>query len=73
MGFGGIAMVAGWLELAARALMALLAIPRFGYLAVCFTDQSAWLVAAVFVSVVFLVEMRRLEKRAAQRANLFSF
>ena len=67
LGFGIIAIFAGWLELAARALMALLVIPRFGYIAVCFTDQTAWVVAAVFVVIVFLVEMRRLERKAAKR------
>lgn len=67
LGFGAIAIFAGWLELAARALMALLIIPKFGYIAVCFTDQTAWVVAALFVVIVFLVKMRRLEKKAAQR------
>ena len=67
MGFGAIAIFAGWLELAARAMMALLVIPKFGYIAVCFTDQAAWVVAAVFVVIVFLVEMRRLEKKAEKK------
>ena len=67
LGFGAIAIFAGWLELAARALMALFVIPKFGYIAVCFTDQSAWVVAAVFVVIVFLIEMGSLEKRAAAR------
>ena len=67
LGFGAIAIFAGWLELAARALMALFVIPKFGFIAVCFTDQAAWVVAAVFVVIVFLVEMSRLEKRAASR------
>ena len=67
MGFGAIAIFAGWMELAARAMMALLVIPKFGYIAVCFTDQAAWVVAAVFVVIVFLVEMRRLEKKAEKK------
>ena len=67
LGFGIIAIFAGWLELAARALMALFVIPKFGYIAVCFTDQIAWVVAAVFVVIVFFVEMHRLERRAAQK------
>ena len=67
LGFGAIAIFAGWLELAARALMALFVIPKFGFIAVCFTDQAAWVVAAVFVVIVFLVEMSHLEKRAAAR------
>ena len=70
LGFGIIAIFAGWLELAARGLMALLVIPRCGYIAVCFTDQTAWVVAAVFVVAVFLVEMSRLEKKAAQKRIL---
>lgn len=70
LGFGTIAIFAGWLELAARAMMALFVIPKFGYIAACFTDQTAWVVAAVFVVIVFLVEMRRLERKAAQKKML---
>lgn len=69
LGFGAIAIFAGWLELGARAVMALFVIPGFGYIAVCFTDQAAWIVAAVFVTVVFLIEMRRLERKAAKKAE----
>jgi putative MATE family efflux protein len=67
LGYGGIAIFAGWLELAARACMSLLVIPRLGYIAVCYTDQTAWIVAAVFVSVVFILVMRHLEKKMKKK------
>ena len=69
LGFGAIAIFAGWLELAARAVMAMVLIPRLGYIAVCFTDPAAWVVAMLFVVSVFLVQMRRLMKKAEQKKS----
>ena len=63
LGYSGIAMFAGLSELVARGLMALFIIPTFGFIAVCFTDQLAWLAASSVVVPVFLVIMKKLEKR----------
>lgn len=65
LGYSGIAMFAGLSELVARGLMALFIIPTFGFIAVCFTDQLAWLAASSVVVPVFIVIMRKLEKRQA--------
>ena len=52
-GYGRLAMVAGILEMIARTGMSLFVIPRFGFTAVCFTDQTAWILAAAFSTVAF--------------------
>ena len=61
-----IAMFAGLSELLARGLMAIFVIPKFGFMAVCFTDQTAWIAATAVVMPVFLAIMKRLEKRQAE-------
>lgn len=63
LGYSAIAMFAGCSELIARGVMALFVIPRFGYSAVCFTDQTAWIAATLVVMPVFFAIMRRLERR----------
>lgn len=66
LGYSAIAMCAGLSELLARGLMSVFVIPRFGYTAVCFTDQTAWIAATAVVMPVFFAIMKRLEKRQAE-------
>ena len=69
LGYSAIAMCAGLSELLARGLMSVFVIPRFGYTAVCFTDQTAWIAATCVVMPVFFAIMKRLEKRQAEAAG----
>ena len=69
LGYSAIAMCAGLSELLARGLMSVFVIPRFGYTAVCFTDQTAWIAATCVVMPVFFAIMKRLEKRQAGAAG----
>lgn len=66
LGYSAIAMCAGLSELFARGLMSVFVIPKFGYTAVCFTDQTAWIAATAVVMPVFFAIMKRLEKRQAE-------
>ena len=66
LGYSAIAMCAGLSELLARGLMSVFVIPKFGYTAVCFTDQTAWIAATAVVMPVFFAIMKRLEKRQAE-------
>ena len=63
LGYSAVAMFAGCSELAARGVMSLFVIPTFGFIAVCFTDQLAWIAATSVVVPVFLAIIKRLEKR----------
>ena len=51
MGFTARAMLAGVLEMVARIIVCTVFVARFGFTAICFADQAAWLVAAAFVLV----------------------
>lgn len=63
LGHSGSAMFAGMLEMAARTSMSLFAIPAFGYLAACFTDQTAWVSATVYIVIDYLLIMKKAESK----------
>ena len=44
----------------ARILVSLLAVPAFGYLAVCFGDPTAWIFADAFLIPAFIYVYRRI-------------
>jgi putative MATE family efflux protein len=69
LGYSAIAMLAGCSELIARGVMSLFVIPTFGFVAVCFTDQTAWIAATAVVVPVFQIIMKRLERQQKQHAQ----
>lgn len=63
LGYSAQAFFAGVFEMVARTLMALLVIPKGGYTAACYTDPIAWASAVIFLSPLFFIVMRKLEKQ----------
>ncbi|MCR5150310.1 MAG: MATE family efflux transporter [Clostridiales bacterium] len=63
MGHSFPAMFAGVLELFARGIMSYLVIPRFGYDAVVFANQTAWCSAMLLLVPVFFISYAREKKR----------
>lgn len=63
LGYSGLSMWAGLAELVARGAMALFVIPVFGYTAVCFTDQAAWVAATIVVLVLFRYVMKQIRQQ----------
>ena len=61
MGFSPLATLAGVLEMAARAALALL-VPLFGFTAACFASPAAWLMADVFLIPAYFHCYRRLAR-----------
>lgn len=49
MGYSGLAILAGVLEMIGRALAALVLVPVMGYLGVCFAGPIAWVLADAFL------------------------
>ncbi len=49
MGFSGLAILAGILEMIGRSAVAFLLVPIFGYPAACFASPAAWLLADMFL------------------------
>lgn len=60
VGYTNLAMLSGVSEMIARILVSLLAVPAFGYLAVCFGDPTAWIFADAFLIPAFIYVYRRI-------------
>ena len=55
VGYSKIALFSGILEMCARTLMSIFVIPSYRFDAVVFTDQTAWVSAAIFCIIAFYV------------------
>lgn len=60
VGYTNLAMLSGVSEMIARILVSLLAVPAFGYIAVCFGDSTAWIFANAFLIPAFVYVYRRI-------------
>ena len=66
-GYTQLAMFSGVSEMIARTLVSILAVPIWGYTAICFGDGSAWLCADLFLIPAFIYVYRRLVKIVHQQ------
>ena len=66
MGFSGLAIFAGILEMIGRSAVAFLLIPVFGYPAACFAAPAAWLLADLFLIPGCFWCIKRLRSNAAE-------
>ena len=60
-GFTGLAMLSGVSEMIARILVSVLAVPAWGYIAVCFGDPTAWIFADAFLIPAFIYVYKRIK------------
>ncbi len=63
MGFGTFAILAGVLEMIARAAMGKFFVPVFGFHAACFAPATAWICADLFLIPAFAVCVKRLRRQ----------
>ena len=71
-GFTQLAMFSGVSEMIARTLVSLLAVPIWGYLAICFGDGSAWVCADLFLIPAFIYVYKRALKLTKVEKNALS-
>ncbi|MBQ4363742.1 MAG: MATE family efflux transporter [Oscillospiraceae bacterium] len=50
LGFSGRAIFSGVAEMIARIFVVLVFVPRYGYWAICFCDQAAWVAASLYIA-----------------------
>lgn len=62
-GFGFLPMLGGVVELASRAVVANIAAQRRSYIGVCMADVIAWVSAAVFFVILYLLLMKQMERK----------
>lgn len=66
VGYTSFAMCSGVMEMIARTLVSLWAVPLWGYTAVCFGDSTAWCFADIFLIPAFVYVYHRIRRiRAA--------
>ncbi len=64
----GLAILSGVIEMIARVTVARAFVPRFGYTAICWTDQSAWITATIYVVLMGNLILRRRTAGMKQKA-----
>ena len=62
LGFPGKAVAAGICEMTARTIFSITMVPLFAYTAICFTDQTAWMTAAIYTVIALTRLMKKLDK-----------
>lgn len=55
LGYSGMAVFSGVTEMIARIVVSLIFVPVYGYTAICFADQTAWMSACVYILPVCLL------------------
>ena len=64
-GYTNLAMFSGVAEMIARVLVSVVAVPIWGFYAICFGDAMAWVFADIFLIPAFIYVYRRLKLVAA--------
>lgn len=59
LGFSGRAVISGVIEMAARSTFATVFVPVYGYTAICWTDQSAWVTATIYLVLMCAAVVRK--------------
>ncbi len=62
LGFSALSVISGALEMVARSLVATIFVPLFGYTAICWTDQAAWLAACAYLIPMLLHLIHKTEQ-----------
>ena len=62
MGYSKLAMFAGVFEMVARAVVALLLVPNFGFMAACFGSPIAWLMPDSFLIFAYFKVMKHVKQ-----------
>ncbi len=63
LGFSGLSMMSGVMEMVARCAVSWWMVPALGFLGVCYGDPVAWIAADLFLVPCMAILLRRLRKR----------
>ena len=63
LGYSGLAIFSGVIEMIARIVVAFAFVPLYGFTAICFSDQTAWVCADLYVFPLSLICIRKAAKR----------
>lgn len=63
LGYSGRAVFSGVTEMIARIFVSFVFVGRFGFTAICFADQTAWISACLYIVPTCLLCLKKIEKR----------
>ncbi len=63
LGYTNRAVISGIIEMLARTFMSLVIVPVYGFIAICYTDQSAWVTATVYIITMTFIVIKKIGKR----------
>lgn len=69
LGFSGRAVFSGVMEMFARVIVSVGFVKQFGYTAICFADQSAWLAACIYIVPVCMICVRDAKRQIHVKQN----
>jgi putative MATE family efflux protein len=62
LGYSGRAVFSGVMEMIARIVVGVAFVPVYGYTAICFADQAAWIAACVYILPVCLHCLKKIDR-----------
>lgn len=62
LGYSGRAIFSGMVEMLARIAVSLIFVPLFGFTAICFADQAAWVSAVLYIVPTCILCVRKISK-----------
>jgi len=62
MGFSMFAVLAGVMEMIGRSVVAMLFVPKFGFIAICLASPAAWILADLFLIPAFIMVRNKLRR-----------
>ncbi len=66
LGYAGRAVFSGVVEMIARSVVSLCFVGAFGYTAICFADQTAWVSACLYLAPMYALCIRRTSRKLRQ-------
>ena len=70
LGFSGRAVFSGMTEMIARILVSEIFVPVYGFTAICFADQSAWLSATIYIIPTCIHCVHKVQKRIKEKNEM---
>jgi len=65
LGYSGLAIISGIMEMVARAVVGVALVPAFGFISVCFGSPAAWVLADIFLIPAYCCVIRQIRKKYA--------
>lgn len=62
LGYSGRAVFSGVMEMIARIVVGFAFVPKYGYTAICYADQTAWLAACFYILPVCILCLKKIGK-----------